>query len=228
MLNPGNRPHRKVKTMAEMVREAWMAVRAKHPAPAPLTPQQREWLNTAARLPPELAEPAGLHKTYEEALRGLRDEEFLAGHRHKEQHWRAIRKGADARLVGVRVTGPHGDKAVEKIVEPGFEQKFLRKMAKMGVPMFAHCVVRPNGLQDELFKAGHSKARAGESPHNYGLAIDLIHGTKGWQLSRQQWDLIGHVGKEIAAAMGIELEWGGDWKFYDPAHWEIKDWRSLL
>lgn len=104
----------------------------------------------------------------------------------------------------------------------------VRRMAKMGIPMFAHEVMRSVERQDELFKAGKSNVRGKNGAHPNGFAIDLIHSVKGWQLNDRQWALIGHQGKEIAAAMGLDLEWGGDWKFYDPAHWEVKGWRSLL
>ena len=71
--------------------------------------------------------------------------------------------------------------------------------------------------QDELYAKGRTKpgkivtnARAGESYHNYGLAIDVVEikpyfgYEKGYDQSR--WSLIGKEGK----AMGFE--WGGDFK----------------
>ncbi len=71
--------------------------------------------------------------------------------------------------------------------------------------------------QDELYAQGRTKpgkivtnARAGESYHNYGLAIDVVEikpnfgYEKGYDQKR--WSLIGKEGK----AMGFE--WGGDFK----------------
>ena len=83
---------------------------------------------------------------------------------------------------------------------------------------------RPNRIS---FAAGTTKARAWESPHNYGLAVDIIHGTKAWDLTRKQWEIVGHMGKEVAAQLGVKVVWGGDWKFYDPAHWELANWRDI-
>nr|WP_316650746.1 M15 family metallopeptidase [uncultured Gellertiella sp.] len=100
-------------------------------------------------------------------------------------------------------------------------------MRTIGVPLFAHTICRSVADQNEAYIRGRSKARAGQSPHNYGLAVDIIHGIKAWDLTRKQWDILGHVGAEVAAAQGVKLEWGGNWQFWDPAHWELANWREL-
>lgn len=142
------------------------------------------------------------------ALRELRNRDFLLSHKHCEQHWRAEREGSH-----------------EKI--DLFERRFISRMRKLGIPMFAHCVVRSHAEQERLFAEKRTKARGGESAHNYGMAIDLIHGVKGWDLSEKAWALVGHIGLEIATLNSIKLVWGGDWAFYDPAHFELKDWKAL-
>lgn len=144
---------------------------------------------------------------YDEALRFMTNKPFLATTRFRGQQWRADRKDA------------HPD-----ILE--FERRFIRRLTKLGVPMFAHCVNRSNAEQRRLRLQGNSKAGPGESPHNYGCAVDLVHGTKAWELPKPCWDLIGHLGKEIALQAGISVQWGGEWKFYDPAHWELTRWRE--
>lgn len=136
------------------------------------------------------------------------DRSFLASERYKGQQTRAIRAGAHPDLLE-------------------FERVLVKRMAKLGIPMFAHCVMRDGEEQNLLFVTGRSKARAGQSPHQYGLAVDVVHGVKAWDLTRKQWDIVGHVGKEVAAQLGVKVEWGGDWKFYDPAHWELADWRDI-
>ena len=105
-------------------------------------------------------------------------------------------------------------------------------MRKLGIPLFTHTCIRGSLEQNRLFKEGRSKARAGESPHNFGAAVDIIHGTKGWNLTRKQWAILGHIGKEIAATSGISVVWGGDDgpgdRFnWDPAHWELTEWRKI-
>lgn len=138
----------------------------------------------------------------------MRNRAFLQTERYKSQQTRAIRAGC------------HPD-----IIE--FERKLIKKMLKLGVPMFCHSALRDSDEQNALYVKGHSKARGGQSPHNYGLAADVVHSVKAWDLSRAQWAVVGHVGKELAASLGIKIEWGGDWEFYDPAHWQLANWRDL-
>lgn len=143
---------------------------------------------------------------YADALKFMRNKPFLASPRHKAQHWRADRTGAHPDILA-------------------FERAFIRRFRRLGVPVFGHCVTRSNAVQQRHFVTGVSKAKPGQSPHNSGRAVDLIHGTKGWQVPKPCWDLIGHIGKEVANALGVKIRWGGEWDFYDPAHWELEDWR---
>lgn len=145
---------------------------------------------------------------YASELRGMIDRSFLLSERHKGQHNRADRSRGHPTLLE-------------------FERKLIKRFAKLGVPMFAHCVYRDDKEQTRLFVKGLSKAKAGQSAHNHGFAVDIVHGTKAWDLTRKQWDVVGHIGKEVAASMGIRVEWGGDWSFYDPAHWELANWRDI-
>lgn len=145
---------------------------------------------------------------YASELRGMTDRAFCFSEKFTEQQGRADKFGAQPEILE-------------------FERKLVKRAFKLGIPLFAHCVIRGSQDQNRLFREGRSKARAGESPHNYGAAVDLIHGTKGWDLTRKQWAIIGHLGKEAAASAGIAVNWGGDWKFYDPAHWELASWREI-
>ena len=156
--------------------------------------------------PEALSPPDGA--TYGAELRAISDRSFCLSERYKAQQARVPRAGS------------HPD-----VIE--FERRLVARFRKLGVPMFAHCFFRSDVDQSSLFVRGVSKARAGESPHNYGLAVDIVHGTKAWDLTRKQWDLVGHVGKEVARQLGLEVEWGGDWRFYDPAHWELANWRDI-
>ncbi|GHA11869.1 hypothetical protein GCM10007989_02770 [Devosia pacifica] len=138
----------------------------------------------------------------------MADRPFLQSRKWLEQQWRAD------------WTGSHPD-----VRE--FERLFIKRLVKIGVPMFTHECVRSNERQADLLALGHSKAGPGQSAHNFGCAIDLVHSTKAWGLSEKQWALIGHIGKELATQRGFEVVWGGDWNFYDPAHWELANWREL-
>ncbi|QCS37267.1 hypothetical protein [Tortoise microvirus 77] len=144
---------------------------------------------------------------YGTALRAIMDGGFLASRKYREQQLRADREGAHPVILD-------------------FERAFVRRLAKLGVPMFAYEFKRGLARQNELQKAGKSKAKAGQSAHGTGEGVDIIHGVKAWDLDRRSWAMIGHVGKELARQNGWRLTWGGDWKFYDPAHWELTEWRT--
>ena len=107
-----------------------------------------------------------------------------------------------------------------------FFKAFSKDLQARGMPFFAHCFVRSHALQDTLYANGVSKARAGQSPHNWGMAVDVVHYGRFWQLTRQEWAVVGLLGKEAARRRNIKVTWGGDWRFYDPAHWELSDWKD--
>lgn len=154
---------------------------------------------------------------YGAALRAMMNSPFLHSMKHQEQHWRANREGAHP-----------------KIIE--FEEALIKRFAKLGVPLFAHCVIRTREEQDAAFALGHSRIKGSDPyPHAFA-AVDLIHGFLGWNLPEKAWDLIGHIGREVAASLSIPMTWGGDWdgdgdktdqKLYDPAHWELAFWRAM-
>lgn len=107
-----------------------------------------------------------------------------------------------------------------------FMRALKREMERYRIPMAFHEGWRSAGRQHQLMVEGVSKARGGESPHQYGLAFDYVHAVRGWKLSPLEWAQIGSIGHEVARKRNIPIEWGGDWKFYDPAHWQIKGWRK--
>ncbi|MEP6636020.1 MAG: M15 family metallopeptidase [Acidobacteriota bacterium] len=80
--------------------------------------------------------------------------------------------------------------------------------------------------QDALFAQGRNKpgqivtrAKGGQSNHNYGLAVDVcpfVNGKPVWNAAPALWFAIG------TEAMKRGLEWGGDWKkFIDKPHVQI-------
>ena len=143
------------------------------------------------------------------AMRAMIDKKFVASQRYKDQQYRA------------NIEGAHAD-----ILE--FGKRLVTRMRKQDVPLFILNCVRGEKAQNEYYRTGVSKAPYGSSAHNYGMAVDIIHGTKGYELDRKSWDLLGHIGKEISVQAGIPITWGGDFKsIYDPAHWELKEWRKF-
>jgi len=144
---------------------------------------------------------------FDDALRYLRDKKFLEDKRHQAQHFRARREGAHPDILA-------------------FERAFIRRMRKLGVPVFAHSVVRTHAEQRVIHLRGTGVA-PGESAHNHGKAVDLVHGLRAWDMPRPCWLLFGHIGKEVAQSLGIKVRWGGDFKSrWDPAHWELHPWES--
>lgn len=154
--------------------------------------------------------------TFSDARAAMRRPEFF-----KLQKWR------DLKLVADRA-GAHPD-----ILQ--FEKSFVSKLESIGIPFYAHCVMRSRETQLKLWKAGRSKAKPGLSPHQYGYAVDLVHCVFNWELPKspadpraeKAWKIIGALGYEVGRSIGVDIEWGGDWKFYDPAHWQLRDWKRL-
>jgi len=85
--------------------------------------------------------------------------------------------------------------------------------------------------QNELFAQGRTKpgaivtrAKGGQSWHNYGLAVDivlLVGGKASWDIKtdfdkdgRSDWMEVVDIFKRYG------WEWGGDWKFFDAPHFQ--------
>ncbi|QCS37251.1 hypothetical protein [Tortoise microvirus 75] len=149
------------------------------------------------------------HENYREALRELKDPAMLRSKKYQEQQWRAIRIGANPQLL-----------LHMRLMVARFKQ--------VGIPVFPSEIVRSHERQNQLKADGFSKASGAKAPHPYGCAYDLVHSVRGWNLSKKQWEVFGHVGKELAIQRNIPMIWGGDWKFYDPAHWQLKEWRQIM
>lgn len=131
---------------------------------------------------------------------------------HKQQQMRAIIDGAHPAIIEFTVA-------------------LVKRMGQMGVPMFASECIRDEARQKELFLDGFSQAGPGKSAHQTGQAVDIVHSVHGWNLTRDQWKLIGEVGMDVAKRLALPISskaWGGNWRFYDPAHWQIDNWQSQV
>lgn len=192
---------------------------------------------------------SGHGEEFPEALERLRDTRFFVRgskqHQlHFEQKHRALRVlplryepylGQDANEFidhHRNVTLRHG--AFREICE--FADAFVTECALLEIPVFAHEIIRGMSRQAELFAGGFTKS-ASRGPHLVGCAVDLIHSVHAWDLSNRAWLVLGHIGKELAARRGFQVNWGGDWKAdtnpddpkvgWDPAHWELAYWRDV-
>lgn len=105
---------------------------------------------------------------------------------------------------------------------------------------FSH-TLRSFAEQDALFNAKPqvTKAKGGQSYHNYGLAIDIVllldkdnNGTfesASWDVKtdfdgdkKSDWQEI------VAIFKRYSWEWGGDWKFYDAPHFQKTLGKSIM
>jgi peptidoglycan L-alanyl-D-glutamate endopeptidase CwlK len=102
----------------------------------------------------------------------------------------------------------------------------LGALAQNGLQIEVVQGLRTFAEQDALFAQGRTKpgpivtrARGGQSNHNYGLAVDVvpfINGQPNWNAPMGVWTTIG------AEAEKMGLEWGGDWrKFVDKPHLQL-------
>ena len=95
--------------------------------------------------------------------------------------------------------------------------------------------LRSQARQDELVAQGKSKTKFGK--HVLGKAVDIAPYPIDWE-SRDDFHYLGGFVLGMAASMGINVRWGGDWsdsslskstrttkdnKFDDLVHFEIKD-----
>lgn len=109
-----------------------------------------------------------------------------------------------------------------------FVTRFLKEMEARKMPFIFFSGFRGEAEQNALFKLGTSKAKFGQSAHNFGAACDMVHAFRYWDLSRKEWDVVGLIGKEVARKLNLKVTWGGDWRDpYDPAHWQLANWRDL-
>ncbi|TIM42883.1 MAG: M15 family metallopeptidase [Mesorhizobium sp.] len=185
-------------TIADKIREAVARLHARQSYIPTAHKVRRAFENPN---PPSEADDFGLRQS----LASIADRTFCEGVKFSDQQLRADRRAA------------HPD-----IVE--FGRLLVKRLRRLNVPMYEHCMWRTMADQQAAYVLGHSKAKPGESPHNFGCAVDIVHGIRQWNLSKSQWSIVGHVGRELAAQKGFKLTWGGDWRFYDPAHWELTDW----
>jgi peptidoglycan L-alanyl-D-glutamate endopeptidase CwlK len=88
------------------------------------------------------------------------------------------------------------------------------------------CGYRGEAEQEAAFKAGNSKARFGQSPHNLvpAQAVDFFRLTQSGGAS---FDAPFYRDTIAPIARAAGLTWGGDWKsFKDMPHVEMPDWRK--
>jgi peptidoglycan L-alanyl-D-glutamate endopeptidase CwlK len=117
-----------------------------------------------------------------------------------------------------------------KPVMEAFVLEAKKHFQQLGVDCVVICGTRTYAEQDAIYAQGRTKpgkivsrARGGESRHNFGLAIDLGLFAGGKYLEDSPF--YDHIGKVVAKFPA--LEWGGSWKFVDEPHVEFKTGLTL-
>jgi peptidoglycan L-alanyl-D-glutamate endopeptidase CwlK len=111
-------------------------------------------------------------------------------------------------------------------------EKFRARYPNLPQP-FTTCTYRNDEEQTKLYAIGRTEvgkivtnAKAGESAHNRlpSMAFDIAFITLD---NRLDWSA--HLFAkyaEIAKEISSEVEWGGDWRFKDFPHFELKNWKN--
>lgn len=100
---------------------------------------------------------------------------------------------------------------------------FINKAAELGIKLRITAALRTFAQQNDLYAQGRTtpgkivtNAEAGESYHNYGLAIDVVPIVNGKADWNTDWYRIAAIGKSFG------FSWGGDWvSFKDKPHFQM-------
>lgn len=106
---------------------------------------------------------------------------------------------------------------LHRVVQP-VARRMVKLAAQNGITVKITSGTRTYAEQDKLFaQGGVTKARGGQSNHNFGLAFDLtiFDGDKPvWESA--EYKTLGKLGKSLG------LTWGGDWtSIVDEPHFEL-------
>jgi peptidoglycan LD-endopeptidase CwlK len=127
----------------------------------------------------------------------------------------------------VEPVDPRSEKTIATLlpqVQP-YARALVFKAAAIGVTIKILSGLRTYAEQDALYAQGRTapgpvvtKARAGQSNHNFGIAFDIgvFEGTK-YLGDSPKYKVVGALGVEIG------LEWGGNWKtIVDQPHFQLR------
>lgn len=90
------------------------------------------------------------------------------------------------------------------------------------------CAFRGERAQNDAYRAGKSRARFGQSPHNFSpsLAIDIVPFPLDWN-DLAAFDRMGAAFLNAARECGVKVKWGKDFiGLIDYPHFELHDWRQ--
>lgn len=119
------------------------------------------------------------------------------------------------------------DSGFRKVVE-----EFVRRARAAGYRIVISSGTRTMQEQRDLYAKGRTapgdivtNADAGQSPHNFGLAVDFAFGNA---LGQPTWPDDGPWGDVARIGKQLGLVWGGDFKsIVDRPHLEAPNWRDV-
>jgi hypothetical protein len=115
-------------------------------------------------------------------------------------------------------------------IQPQWQQTYadlIAKAASAGIPLVAVSGNRTPEEQDALYNSGRgvTRARGGQSYHNYGAAVDLVPasvlGAADWSPDDPVWGQLGEIVSQFP-----QFEWGGAWSHADPSHVQVRGGRG--
>jgi len=110
-------------------------------------------------------------------------------------------------------------RSLDDLVPPAKQraQAFVEAAKAKGIDLLVTSTYRDSESQDALYAQGRTtpgnivtRAKAGQSWHNYRCALDvvpLVNGKAVWD-DQAVWKQVGEIGKACG------LEWAGDWKTF--------------
>jgi len=113
-------------------------------------------------------------------------------------------------------------------------QQIVKAMQDAGYPAKILYCYRSAWKQNELYVKGRTapgpkvtNAAPWQSAHQYYEAVDIIHPSRGWDVSERYWEALASCVRIVSEKFGVELNHGHYWKFRDSAHIELRDWRLV-
>ena len=108
-------------------------------------------------------------------------------------------------------------------------REFINRAEDAGIKLRVTSGYRTYKEQNDLYAKGRTapggivtRAKGGESSHNFGTAIDVVRIENGVAIWNSGWEEIGKIGKSVG------FEWGGEWvSFVDKPHFQMNFGNSL-
>lgn len=101
--------------------------------------------------------------------------------------------------------------------------QFQQIWLQLGYPVKFYQYYRSGQEQEAAFARGASKARAGQSAHQYYLAADYMFDKYGWDVPKEYWEYGDQIAKYVGLESGISY---GDANHIQYPGW--KNWKPYL